>query len=296
MTSEQDSKPTPSARKIPAVRSVAPFCQGRKALFVDIWGVMHNGIRPFAGAITACQKFRQAGGIVLLLSNAPRPNHSVAKQLDRIGVPVDAYDAILSSGDAARQMIADLTSVPVLHIGPERDQALFEECFSGTLTTFQGAKAIVCSGLYDDESETPEDYRTTLNALARRNIPMICANPDLQVERGGKLIYCAGALAKLYQELGGSVGYAGKPYPPIYELALARATDLKGELVTPRDVLAIGDGVHTDILGAGQAGIDAIFVASGVHVEADILDPAEVTRLFRAEPYPPVAAMQALVW
>lgn len=296
MTSKQDSKQTPSTRKIPVVSSVAPFCQGRKALFVDIWGVMHNGIRPFAGAVTACQTFREAGGIVLLLSNAPRPKHSVAKQLDRIGVPADAYDAILSSGDAARQMIADLTSVPVLHIGPDRDQALFEECFGGTLTTSEGAKAIVCSGLYDDESETPEDYRAMLNALTRRNIPMICANPDLQVERGGKLIYCAGALAKLYQELGGSVRYAGKPHPPIYELALARATDLKGEPVTPRDVLAIGDGVHTDILGAGQAGIDAIFVASGVHVEADILDSAEVTRLFRAEPYPPVAAMQALVW
>lgn len=281
---------------IEIVEHIAPVAGTRAAWLVDIWGVMHNGVRPFAGAVAACKTFRAQGGVVILVSNAPRPHQSVAQQLDRIGVARDAYDLIISSGDASKKLIQDLGAKPVFHLGPSRDLTLYDG-FQGQRTSEAEAEAIVCTGLFDDETETPEDYTELLTHFAGRRLEMICVNPDLQVERGGKLVYCAGALAKAYERMGGLVQYAGKPYPPIYAMARQALDDKLSRVVELHEICAIGDGVHTDIEGAGLAGIDAVFVASRVHVTSDTLSSAEVSSLFAGKPFPaPIAAMAELVW
>ncbi len=281
---------------IKIVDHIAPLAAGRCAWLVDIWGVMHNGVAPFAGAVATCETFRNEGGVVILVSNAPRPNASVAEQLDRIGVSRKAYDLIISSGDASKKLIQDLGSKPVFHLGPTRDLTLYDG-FQGKRTAESEAEAIVCTGLFDDDTETPEDYTQLLTHFAGRGLEMICVNPDLQVERGGKLVYCAGALAKAYERMGGTVHYAGKPYLPIYQMARAALAEKLGRTVAAKEILAIGDGVHTDIEGAGRAGIDAVFVASRVYVSSDTLDGAALSALFDGETFPsPLAAMTDLVW
>lgn len=282
---------------IPVIDHVAPIGEKRAAWLVDIWGVMHNGVAPFEGAMTACQTFRDQGGIVLLLSNAPRPRQAVMDQLDRIGVPRASYDSILSSGDAAQMLIQDLGPVPVFHIGPTRDLTLYDG-FQGERTSNENAaEAIVCTGLFDDETETPNDYTQLLTHFAGRELAMICANPDNRVDRGGKLVYCAGALAQAYQRMGGTVHYAGKPYSPIYVQAMGLLSERAQRPLKPSDVLAIGDGVHTDIEGAGRAGIDAVFVASRVHIDGDKLNARILSDVFgNASVTPPIAAMSGLVW
>ncbi len=279
---------------IPLVSSVAPLAAATDAWLVDIWGVMHNGVKPFHDAARACTTFRRIGGTVMLLSNAPRPASSVVEQLDRIGVPASAYDVILTSGDAARTMIGNLAGQPVYHLGPERDRPLFAG--SGVVCTpLQDAKAIICTGLFDDENETPDDYREWLQSAHARGLPMICANPDLKVERGGKIVWCAGGVAALYATLGGNVSYAGKPYAPIYKLAFDELSRLRGANVSRDRVLAIGDGVNTDIAGAGVAGVRSVFIASGVHVDGG-LDAQALERIFADAPTRPVAAMAELAW
>lgn len=286
------SPPAPAV--IPLVSSVAPLAAATDAWLVDIWGVMHNGVRPFLDAVRACTTFRRIGGTVILLSNAPRPAASVAEQLDRIGVPHSAYDLILTSGDAARAMIGKYEGQPVYHLGPVRDRAIFAG--SGVICTpLQDAQAIVCTGLFDDEIETPEDYRDELLAAHARSLPMICANPDLKVERGNKIIWCAGGVAALYKTLGGNVSYAGKPFEPIYEFAFEELARLRGGRVARDRVLAIGDGVKTDIAGAGVAGVRSVFIASGIHVDGG-LDAQALERIFADAPARPVAAMAELVW
>lgn len=279
---------------IPLVGSIAPLSTATDAWLVDIWGVMHNGVRPYQDAARACHTFRKIGGTVMLLSNAPRPAESVAAQLDRIGVPGSAYDVILTSGDAARAMIAELAGKPVFHLGPERDLALFEG-LGVTLVAADGAEAIVCTGLFDDDKETPDDYRAMLSGMRARGLPMVCANPDLKIERGGKIIWCAGGVAAVYAELGGAVNYAGKPYLPIYALALEQLQQLRKREVRRERVLAIGDGIMTDIAGAGAAGIRSVFVGSGVHVDGG-LDAATLDALFQTAPARPIAAMTGLAW
>jgi HAD superfamily hydrolase (TIGR01459 family) len=283
--------------RIPIISSVAPFAEGRVAWLVDIWGVIHNGVTPFLAAAEACAKFREGGGTVLLLSNAPRPAPSVVEQLDRIGVPRSAYDTILTSGDASRELIvrAAIAGRSIGHIGPERDLGLFEDAASPV--PLQKAQTVVCSGLYDDERETPETYVEILALLKKRGVDMICANPDLTVERGGRIIYCAGALAKAYEDMGGAVAYAGKPYLPVYDLAFERLARMRGEDIDRARVLAIGDGVGTDVAGAAAAGIDAIYVASGVHAgPGGRIDAETVSEIFADVTPKPVAAMNGLVW
>ena len=278
---------------IPLLDSIAPLHGEADVWFLDIWGVLHNGVKPFAGAVSACQNFRALGGKVILVSNSPRPRSGVEKQLDHIGVPKDVYDAILTSGDVSRVLIAAFEGQPVFHIGPERDVPVFV----GTgveLASAIEAIAIVCTGLFDDESEIPHDYDARLKAFAKRRLPMICVNPDKTVERGGRIIYCAGALAEAYEKLGGNVAYAGKPFGPIYEEAFHIATQLTGRPVQTSRVLAIGDGVATDIAGAIDAGVRAVYIASAVHVAKgeDISDAA--VRLFPDPAKRPVAVMAAL--
>lgn len=282
---------------IPLISSIAPFADGRIAWLVDIWGVIHNGLIPFLPAAEACAAFRNRGGTVLLLSNAPRPAASVVEQLDRIGVPRSAYDSILTSGDASRELIvrAAGSGRAIGHIGPERDLPLFQNAV--TPVPLQKAQTVVCSGLYDDERETPESYIEILALLKKRGVDMICANPDLTVERGGRIIYCAGALAKAYEDMGGVVAYAGKPYLPVYELAFERLMNLRGEAVDRSRVLAIGDGVGTDIAGAAAAGIDSIYVASGVHAgPGGRIDAETVAEIFADVARKPIAAMNGLAW
>ncbi|MGE0024823.1 MAG: TIGR01459 family HAD-type hydrolase [Hyphomicrobium sp.] len=286
--------PPASPDPIPVLTSIAGLAPARDVWLTDIWGVIHNGEVPFAPACDACTRFRLAGGTVVMLSNAPRPAASVATQFERIGVPRFAWDAILTSGDAARARVAEYAGKRVYHLGPERDLPLYDG-LDVTLSSPGDADAVCCTGLFDDEVETPADYADLITSLAERNLPMVCANPDLTVERGSRIIYCAGALAQEFAAKGGSVAYAGKPYLPIYDLAFALIEQLRGKRVPRERILAIGDGVRTDIKGAAGAGLDSIFIASGVHAPGGITGET-LAELFPSPGMRPIAAMPALVW
>jgi HAD superfamily hydrolase (TIGR01459 family) len=292
-----------AAAEIPVIDSIKGLGPRYSAWLVDIWGVMHNGRRAFPRAVAATRSFRKTGGIVVLLSNSPRPSPSVQEQLRSLGVPDDAYDATVTSGDLTRHELGKHQGAAVYHLGPERDRPIFKD-IEVRLGTKDEAELVVCSGLFDDETETPDDYAELLRALAARKVPMICANPDHLVERGDRLVYCAGALASRYEREGGSVVYAGKPYAPVYLLALETISALAGHDVKRSDVLAIGDGVHTDIAGASALGIESVFVASGLHVPsnsggeagAEVLDARHLAELFADANARPIAAMPALIW
>lgn len=277
------------------VISLAPLAANTRLWFVDVWGVLHNGVRPFESAVDACRTFREKGGLVLLVSNSPRPREGVARQLEAIGVARATYDAIVTSGDVSRSLIAAYAGKPVFHLGPERDLPIYKGT-GATPGEAADAVAVVCTGLFDDDRETPADYADCLAAFAARALPMVCANPDLQVERGGRLIYCAGALAEAYEKLGGQVFFCGKPYPPIYDESFAKAAALAGAPVAKMHTLAIGDGVRTDILGAARAGIASIFVASAVHVGSGESLAGAAARLFPDPAGRPLAVMSALAW
>lgn len=288
-----------SASAIPILDSVAELAADYDAWLCDIWGVIHNGVSPFSSAVEACRRFRETGGTVVLISNSPRPRGAVMEQLQSIGVPREAYDAVVTSGDVTRRLIVKNGVRRLFHLGPGRDEPIFDG-LDVTLGSEAGADVVVCSGLYDDERETPGDYARVLTRLKERGLPMICANPDRMVERGDRLIYCAGALAAEYERLGGRVIYAGKPYPPIYELAMRRIAETGGEAAAPGRILCIGDGVQTDMAGAEAAGLKALFVASGLHMargrDGETLDERELARLFAGERARPVAAQKRLSW
>jgi HAD superfamily hydrolase (TIGR01459 family) len=268
-------------------------------ILCDVWGVVHNSIVSAPSACDALLRFRARGGTVILITNAPRPGATVLRQLDSLGVSREAYDDIVSSGDVTRGLVARRDGQAALHIGPDRDLGIF----TGLELRFADAQAadyIVCTGLFDDDAETPDDYRELLSRLRERNVFMICANPDLVVERGTKLIYCAGAIADLYQSQGGEVLYAGKPHPPIYEDALAKAAALRGEAIARNKVIAIGDSIRTDIKGAVALGIDCVFVTAGIHAEElgprDNPDIATLRHLFASAGTMPTAVMRELAW
>ena len=277
---------------IPILSSIAELSSTSDAWIVDIWGVIHNGARAFAAAGEACRRFRRRGGIVMLLSNAPRPFRAVVQQMSALGVDPEAYDGGVTSGDVTRGLLEAWSDRPLLHIGPERDKGLFEG-LAPRLTKPEEAQAIVCSGLWDDTSETPADYAGLFGALAARRVPMICANPDLVVERGDKLVYCAGAMAAVYEEKGGEVIYAGKPHLPIYERTFAAIARIAGAPMARERILTIGDGVDTELLGAHRAGLRSVFIASAVHVPGG-LDARVLEALFASQPYRPIAALPAL--
>jgi HAD superfamily hydrolase (TIGR01459 family) len=265
----------------------------------DVWGVVHNGVTAFPHACNALARFRTAGGTVVLITNAPRPGEFVARFLDRLQVPRAAYDGIVSSGDVTRNVIADRRGQSIFHLGPERDYPIFDG-LDVRLAPLEAAHYAVCTGLFDDNVETPEDYRDVLVRMRARNLFMVCANPDVVVERGDRLVYCAGALADLYAELGGEVLYAGKPHRPIYVQALALAESLRGRPISPARVLAIGDSVRTDLTGAASMGIEFLFVTAGIHAEElgarDNPDPAALREIFAAAEAMPSAVMRRLAW
>lgn len=279
--------------------ALAAFAGDYDVILSDVWGVVHNGMTAWPQAGAALARFRAGGGTVVMISNAPRPNPGIMRQLDGFGVPREAYDAIVSSGDVTRSAIAERPGQTVLHIGPPRDYALFDGLDAPRVTA-QEAEYVVCSGLFDDDHETPDDYADTLAVLHGRGLPMICANPDIVVERGDRLLYCAGAIADRYRDLGGEVTYAGKPHRPIYERALARAGELRGGAVDRGRVLAIGDSIRTDLTGARDLGVDSLFLTAGIHAEElggrDDPDMATLGRLFAAAGVSPRAVMRALAW
>jgi HAD superfamily hydrolase (TIGR01459 family) len=287
---------TPST--IPVVESIQDLGSRYRAWLVDIWGVMHNGQNAFPQAFAATRAFRETGGIVVLLSNSPRPSPGVQQQLRGFGVPDEAYDATVTSGDLTRHELGKHEGARVFHLGPERDRPIFDG-LDVVLSGPKDATLVVCTGLFNDDTETPDDYVDLLGDLAARGTTMICANPDLMVERGNQLIYCAGALAAVYEDFGGTVVYAGKPYRPVYDLALETIAGLAGEPVPKAKVLAVGDGVKTDIAGAAAFGIDAVFVASALHAPGEggvALDASHLAELFAETERRPIAATRALDW
>jgi HAD superfamily hydrolase (TIGR01459 family) len=269
---------------------------GVDVLLSDIWGVVHNGLAAFPDACDALYRFRAQGGTVILITNAPRPADSVRRQLRKLSIADDTYDAIVSSGDLTRHFIADHPGKKMFWIGPDRDYSIYRG-LDASLAPLEQADYIVCTGLFDDETESAENYRAMLLRAHERNLTLVCANPDIVVERGDRLIYCAGAVAELYLELGGEAIFYGKPHRPIYERALALAAERRGHAVQSGRVLAIGDSVRTDLAGAHGFGIDCLFVTRGIHAEEfegiDQLDPGSVMELFG---HPPRALMRELRW
>ena len=277
----------------------ATLAGGYDAVLSDVWGVIHNGIAAFPEASDALTRFRATGGAVVLISNAPRPGVQVVRMLDRMGVPHSAYDAIVTSGDVTRDYVAKRSGEPVLLIGPERDHSIFTG-LDAPFRALDEARYVICSGLYDDETETPADYEDLLGQIRARNLFMLCANPDIVVERGDRLIYCAGALADRYAELGGEVYYAGKPYRPLYDLALDKIARARGSAVGLDRTLAIGDSVRTDLKGAHDLGVDCLFMTAGIHAEElghrDDPDLDALATIFSAAGQMPKAVMRRLVW
>ena len=254
------------------IQTFAEIAARYETLLCDLWGCLHNGKAAFPAAVLALQGFRESGGHVVLLTNAPRPNSFVAAQLARLGVPSDAFDTIVTSGDAAQAaLFSGAVGRRVYHLGPKKDLGFFEQVPAGFAgaepilrVSLDEAEGIVCTGLFDDQTETPEDYRGIFPAAKTRGLKLLCANPDLAVDLGDKRIYCGGALAALYEEMGGESLYFGKPHPPIYDLARRRVAELTGRAPDSDKTLAIGDGIRTDILGGIGEGIDTLFVTGGL--------------------------------
>ncbi|MGG7645991.1 TIGR01459 family HAD-type hydrolase [Rhodovulum sp. YNF3179] len=241
------------------------------ALFVDLWGCLHDGYRPFPDAVAALERFKAGGGKVVLLTNSPRPRAAVIRQLEKIGVPRATWDDIASSGDSAQAgMMRGAVGRRVYHMGPPVDESFFTDTADDitdevgiTRVPLTEAEGIVCTGLEDDETETPEDYRAQLLYAKNAGMKLLCANPDIVVDRGDKRIFCAGALAQLYTEMGGKSLYFGKPHPPIYDLARRRLRALDGPVDESR-ILCMGDGIATDIQGATGENLDSLFISGGL--------------------------------
>ncbi|HET6839077.1 MAG TPA: TIGR01459 family HAD-type hydrolase [Bradyrhizobium sp.] len=278
------------------VEKLRDLVDGVDVVLSDIWGVVHNGLVAFPEACEALHTFRQNGGTVILITNAPRPADSVQRQLRKLGVADETYDAIVSSGDLTRHFVADHPGRKMFWLGPERDNSIYRG-LDPALAPLEQADYIVCTGLFDDETETAESYRTMMMQARERQLTLVCANPDIVVERGDRLIYCAGAIAELYRELGGEVIFYGKPHRPIYERAMELAAAHRGQTLQLNRVLAIGDSVRTDLAGAHHFGVDCLFVTRGIHAgdfeSVDQLDAASVKELFV---HPPRALIRELRW
>jgi HAD superfamily hydrolase (TIGR01459 family) len=267
------------------------------ALICDVWGVLHNGHSPYLGAADALRRFKDGHGPVVLLTNAPRPVADVEQLLRAIGVPQDCYDAIVTSGAATRDDLARRSAggrLKVLNIGPERDVNVHAG-LPVDMVDVAEAEVCLCTGLFDDETESPDDYVVRLTEMKARGLTMLCANPDVVVERAGRLIWCAGALAREYEKVGGDVVYYGKPHRPIYDAVTAAAQRARGHAI--RKPLCIGDGADTDIKGANRMGFDALFIAQGIHAaQLGDFTVDGLAQLFAVPGVHAKAAMRALVW
>jgi len=253
------------------IPSLSQISDRYKALFVDLWGCVHNGVAALPEAVAALQAYRRdIGGCVVLVTNAPRPRDSVAAQIRHLGVPDDAWDLIATSGDSARTaMFQGLVGQKVWFMGEwERDASFFDPSdIVGTALPIErvplrDAEGIVCCGPSDPLAD-PAINRPEFLFARHKQLKLLCANPDIVVDRGEVREWCAGALAALYTEMGGESLYFGKPHPPIYDLARARMVEA-GVSVTDSEILAIGDGAHTDIDGAMGEDIDSLFISGGL--------------------------------
>ncbi len=282
----------------PRLDGLAQLAGGYRGVLCDVWGVVHDGVAPMAGTVDALTRFRADFGPVVLLTNAPRSKELVIDQLDRLGVARDAYDAVVTSGDAAKAHVATLTG-PIFHIGTQADHSMYDG-LDVELADWREANAVVCTGLFDDFTETPEDYGELLANLKSRDLPFVCANPDLIVHHGGLMRWCAGALARDYRALGGTTVVFGKPHRPIYQHALSRLFEVAGEELDHGDVLAIGDGIATDVAGAQRFGLDVVYISAGIHADefgpANAPDHAKVSAFLASHDARPVGYMPHLGW
>jgi HAD superfamily hydrolase (TIGR01459 family) len=279
-----------------------------RLIICDVWGVLHNGLQSFDGAVEALHRFRAGGGRVVLLTNSPNPGRFVAGQLDRLGVSRSTYDAIVSSGDITVSLLAERAGESLFQIGPPDEPALFEDvlALAGKVprkVPLKQAQFVLCTGLADPWHETPADYDAILAAMLARDLELLCANPDILVEDGGKVFYCAGAIAERYAGAGGKVILAGKPFAPIYARALELARAAGCRIAGNDAVLAIGDTIATDIKGAQLQGFDSLFVTAGIHrkelhgdCEDALLDRTLLRQFVEEGEFLPTAAIPELVW
>lgn len=277
------------------IKSLDELAHSHDVILCDVWGVLHNGVSPFPFAVEALKAARTRGQTVVLITNSPRPAGAVISQFESIGVDPDCFDDIVTSGDVTRRLVSDGPR-KIFFLGPDRDKLLVDG-LDVELVSPDEAQAVLCTGLFDDEAETPESYAPMLAGFRDRGLPLICANPDVVVERGDRLVYCAGALANAYQAMGGETRIAGKPHAPIYKEALRRAKALRGE-IDPARVVAIGDGVPTDIRGAIANDVAVVFIARGVHArdyyDDRQIDVARLTSFLAAEDVKPAWWMEWL--
>ena len=236
----------------------------------DIWGVVHNGVRPFQTAVQTLINHRHNGGKVILISNAPSTSTNVIAHLDQLSVDPNAYDGVVTSGDATRELITKFGGGKIFHIGTDRDYSIYQGLAIRRVPVDE-ATCVVCTGLFDEINETAEDYAQLLSDMKTRGLAMICANPDKVVQKGTRLVPCAGAIAEAFSNIGGKVLMAGKPYAPIYNLALEKAEQATGSRVSKSQILAIGDGPATDVLGAADFGIPCVFITGGINIGDDII-------------------------
>jgi HAD superfamily hydrolase (TIGR01450 family) len=266
------------------------------AILCDVWGVLHNGVRHFEPAASALAAARDRGLAVVLITNAPRPHQDVEAQLAALDVPETAWDRVVTSGDVTRELVSTGPR-RVFHLGPDRDLSLFDGLDIDIVEEFE-ANSVVCTGLFDDEAEAPDDYAEMLARMRARNLPMICANPDIAVERGDRMIWCAGALARDYGQIGGRTLIAGKPHAPIYAAALKAAGEVLSRELGRSEALAIGDGMLTDIKGASDNGIDVLYVSGGIHARdyghPDNPEPEKLQAFLAKHGFHPVAMMPKL--
>ncbi|PTE12525.1 TIGR01459 family HAD-type hydrolase [Mesorhizobium helmanticense] len=291
MTWESDMAHSPDI-----IGSLADLSGAYAAILCDVWGVVHNGEWHFPAAAEALATARAMKMPVVLITNSPRRSADVVTQMNAIGVPATAYDRVVTSGDVTRDLIMEGPR-KIFHIGADRDFTLYDGLDVDLVEEFE-ASGVVCTGLFDDEVEKPEDYADLLRRLRARNLPFICANPDIMVERGQRMIWCAGALARDYAQLGGRTLIAGKPFAPVYDVALREVAELLGRPVERSEVLAIGDGMMTDIKGAADNGFDVLYVSGGIHARdyGDPLqpDPARLAAFLGKHGYQPVAVIPRL--
>ena len=290
------------------VRGLADLASGYNVILSDVWGVVHNELVAFERATEALGRFRAGGGKVVLMTNSPNPSRIVESQLDRLGVTRKSYDAIVSSGDVTVSLLVERAGAGLFHLGPPDEIALFEEVLAlggeaPRLVPLKKANFVLCTGLADPWHETPADYEELLAAMRARNLELICANPDIVVEDGGKLFYCAGAIAERYARAGGKVIQAGKPFAPIFARALELARGPGTKIIDRARVLVIGDAMRTDIKGAHDQGFDSLFVTSGIHrkelhgaAHDTGLDAAAFRQFMEAADFAPTAAIPELVW
>ena len=260
-----DSALSTSTGDFRPIAGLAQIADDYDAILCDIWGVVHNGRRPFDGAIEALQRYREERGPVVLISNSPKPSLAIPQQFVQVGIDAVFYDAIVTSGDATIDELSRRAPGPAFKLGPERDDPIYEG-LEMHFADMDEAAFISCTGLYDDYGgETPEDYRELLQAGVNNGLPMVCANPDVTVKVDGQTIYCGGALAELYAELGGEVIFAGKPHPPIYRLARAWLDEVAGHVPHADRILMVGDNIFTDLVGAEREGLGTLYIQDGLH-------------------------------